>query len=132
MNEVRRSSSRGAHESTRNRSVAPGAPEPPTGLTLTRLPAEKVRRGDSKRPARGTSTGAGVALRAYGLSVAELPWPVPPLGDEVVAMRPWRPTDVPAQLKACSDRGFQRFSDWAPSASRTRASDGCWTSRVCA
>src|SRR3954469_5992051 len=46
--------------------------------------------------------------------VAELPWPVPPLGDEVVAMRPWRPTDVPAQLKAFSDRGFQRFSDWAP------------------
>jgi len=73
-----------------------------------------VRRGDSKRPARGTATGAGVALRAYGLSVAELPWPVPPLGDEVVAMRPWRPTDVPAQLKAFSDRGFQRFSDWAP------------------
>jgi RimJ/RimL family protein N-acetyltransferase len=39
---------------------------------------------------------------------------VPPLADEVVALRAWREADVPAQLQAFSDPWFQRFSDWAP------------------
>jgi RimJ/RimL family protein N-acetyltransferase len=40
--------------------------------------------------------------------------PIPSLADEVVLLRPWRETDVPAQLRAFSDPWFQRFSDWAP------------------
>jgi RimJ/RimL family protein N-acetyltransferase len=36
------------------------------------------------------------------------------LADEVVLLRPWHETDVPAQLKAFGDPLFQRFSDWAP------------------
>jgi RimJ/RimL family protein N-acetyltransferase len=44
--------------------------------------------------------------------MAEL-W-VPSLADEVVLLRRWRETDVPAQLDAFSDPLFQRFSDWAP------------------
>lgn len=39
---------------------------------------------------------------------------VPSLADEVVLLRVWRETDVPAQLNAFSDPLFQRFSDWAP------------------
>src|SRR3954454_7093881 len=39
---------------------------------------------------------------------------VPSLSDEVVRLRPWRETDVPAQLQAFGDPWFQRFSDWAP------------------
>ena len=39
---------------------------------------------------------------------------VPSLADEVVALRWWRETDVPAQLQAFDDPWFQRFSDWAP------------------
>ena len=39
---------------------------------------------------------------------------VPALADDVVLLRPWRETDVPAQLMAFSDPFFQRFSDWAP------------------
>jgi RimJ/RimL family protein N-acetyltransferase len=39
---------------------------------------------------------------------------VPSLADEVVLLRRWRETDVPAQLEAFSDPFFQRFSDWAP------------------
>ena len=39
---------------------------------------------------------------------------VPSLADDVVLLRPWRETDMPAQLKAFSDPFFQRFSDWAP------------------
>src|SRR5690349_7496969 len=46
--------------------------------------------------------------------MAELPWPSPPLVDEVVALRPWRDADVPAKLAAFQDPVFQRFSDWAP------------------
>jgi RimJ/RimL family protein N-acetyltransferase len=38
----------------------------------------------------------------------------PALADEVVALRPWRESDIPAQLEAFSDPWFQRFSDWAP------------------
>ena len=43
-----------------------------------------------------------------------LPLPTPPLEDAVVALRPWRETDVTAQLEAFSDPLFERFSDWAP------------------
>jgi RimJ/RimL family protein N-acetyltransferase len=39
---------------------------------------------------------------------------VPLLADEVVRMRSWRETDLPAQLDAFSDPWFRRFSDWAP------------------
>jgi RimJ/RimL family protein N-acetyltransferase len=39
---------------------------------------------------------------------------VPSLADEVVLLRPWRETDVPAQLEAFNDPFLQRFSDWAP------------------
>ena len=46
--------------------------------------------------------------------MGELAFPSPPLGDAVVALRPWRETDVPALLDAFSDPWFQRFSDWAP------------------
>lgn len=46
--------------------------------------------------------------------MAELPWPTPPLADEVVALRPWREEDAPAMLAAFQDPVFQRFSDWAP------------------
>jgi RimJ/RimL family protein N-acetyltransferase len=46
--------------------------------------------------------------------MAELRFPSPPLGDDVVALRPWRETDVPALLDAFSDPWFARFSDWAP------------------
>jgi RimJ/RimL family protein N-acetyltransferase len=43
-----------------------------------------------------------------------LPLPTPPLGDGVVALRPWRQADIAAQLEAFSDPLFERFSDWAP------------------
>jgi RimJ/RimL family protein N-acetyltransferase len=39
---------------------------------------------------------------------------VPSLADEVVLLRRWRESDVPAQLEAFSDPLFERFSDWAP------------------
>jgi len=46
--------------------------------------------------------------------MAELPWPDPPLADEVVTLRPWRVADVPAKVAAFHDPVFQHFSDWAP------------------
>jgi RimJ/RimL family protein N-acetyltransferase len=46
--------------------------------------------------------------------VPEIPWPSPPLADPVVALRPWRETDIPAQLEAFADPVFDHFSDWAP------------------
>ena len=39
---------------------------------------------------------------------------VPSLADEVVGLRSWRESDVPAQLQAFDDACFRRFSDWAP------------------
>jgi RimJ/RimL family protein N-acetyltransferase len=39
---------------------------------------------------------------------------VPSLADDVVVLRRWRETDIPAQLAAFSDPLFLRFSDWAP------------------
>jgi RimJ/RimL family protein N-acetyltransferase len=47
-------------------------------------------------------TGAG--------SVAPLRFPVPPLAGEVVLLRPWRETDLPAVVLAFSDPVMQRFS----------------------
>jgi len=44
-----------------------------------------------------------------------LPFPTPPLGDRVVALRRWREADIAAQLEAFGDPLFERFSDWAPS-----------------
>jgi RimJ/RimL family protein N-acetyltransferase len=52
--------------------------------------------------------------RDYGLRMAEIPFPPPPLADDVVLLRPWRETDLPAMLDAFSDPVFQYFSDWAP------------------
>lgn len=46
--------------------------------------------------------------------MAALPFPSPPLGDDVVLLRPWLETDIAAQLTAFRDPFFQRFSDWAP------------------
>jgi RimJ/RimL family protein N-acetyltransferase len=48
------------------------------------------------------------------LSMVELRFPSPPLADEVVAVRPWRESDVPAQLRAFRDPVFRQFSDWEP------------------
>jgi RimJ/RimL family protein N-acetyltransferase len=42
--------------------------------------------------------------------MAELVFPVPPLADEVVLLRPWREADVPAAFLAFSDPVVQRFS----------------------
>jgi RimJ/RimL family protein N-acetyltransferase len=39
---------------------------------------------------------------------------VPRLADDVVLLRSWRESDVPAQLAAFSDPWFLRFNDWAP------------------
>jgi ribosomal-protein-alanine N-acetyltransferase len=50
--------------------------------------------------------------RPYLLCVAELR--IPSLADEIVVLRRWRETDVPAQLEAFRDPLFERFSDWAP------------------
>ena len=56
--------------------------------------------------------------RRYGLRMAEIAFPSPPLADEVVHLRPWRETDVPAMLDAFADPVFQSFSDWAPDRAR--------------
>jgi RimJ/RimL family protein N-acetyltransferase len=42
--------------------------------------------------------------------MAELWFPVPPLADDVVLLRPWRESDVPGKLRAFSDPVMQRFS----------------------
>ena len=42
--------------------------------------------------------------------MAELWFPVPPLADGVVSLRPWREADVPGKLAAFSDPVVQRFS----------------------
>jgi RimJ/RimL family protein N-acetyltransferase len=36
------------------------------------------------------------------------------MADEVVVLRAWRESDVPAQLNAFSDPVFKQFSDWQP------------------
>ena len=61
--------------------------------------------------ARSASMAASGWMRVlpYGLGVAELSFPVPPLDDEVVSLRPWRETDVPANLMAFGDPVVQRF-----------------------
>lgn len=52
------------------------------------------------------------ASRAKGdhFDMAELWFPVPPLADEVVLLRPWREADVPGKLLAFGDPLVQRFS----------------------
>ena len=42
--------------------------------------------------------------------MAELWFPVPPLADDVVLLRPWREADVPGLVAAFSDPVMQRFS----------------------
>ena len=42
--------------------------------------------------------------------MAELWFPVPPLADEVVSLRPWHEADVPGKLRAFSDPVMQQFS----------------------
>jgi hypothetical protein len=56
----------------------------------------------------------------YGLGVAKLSFPVPPLGDEVVSLRRWREADVPAKLMAFGDPVVQRFC-WSRIAPYTKA-----------
>ena len=48
------------------------------------------------------------------MRITEISFPSPPLGDDVVSLRAFRPTDVPALLDAFSDPVFSSFSDWAP------------------
>jgi hypothetical protein len=54
--------------------------------------------------------------------MAELGFPVPPLADEVVLLRPWREAGVPDKLLAFSDPVVQRFS-W-PRTTKPIACDG--------
>jgi RimJ/RimL family protein N-acetyltransferase len=42
--------------------------------------------------------------------MAEFEFPVPPLADDIVALRPWCEADVPGKLLAFSDPVVQRFS----------------------
>ena len=42
--------------------------------------------------------------------MAELRFPVPPLADDVVLLRPWREADTPGMVVAFSDPVMQRFS----------------------
>lgn len=42
--------------------------------------------------------------------MTELPYPEPRLGDDVVVLRPWRDTDVPASLMTFADPDVERFS----------------------
>jgi RimJ/RimL family protein N-acetyltransferase len=71
-------------------------------------------------PASAESGATGVRdgrppVDAYGVgTMAEIRFPSPPLGDDVVLLRQWRETDVPAMLDAFSDPLFESFSDWAP------------------
>jgi RimJ/RimL family protein N-acetyltransferase len=68
-------------------------------------------------------SGLGAApqhLVPYGLAMAELPFPTPPLADEVVLLRPWREADLPGKLMAFSDAVVQRFS-WPGTAPYTEA-----------
>jgi len=57
----------------------------------------------SHRPVAGPRTGDH-------LDMAELPFPAPPLADEVVLLRPWREADAPAAFVAFGDPVVQRFS----------------------
>lgn len=52
--------------------------------------------------------------------MAELGFPVPPLADDVVSLRPWRKADVPGKLLAFSDPLVQRFS-WPHTTGYTEA-----------
>jgi RimJ/RimL family protein N-acetyltransferase len=52
--------------------------------------------------------------------VAALAFPDPPLADAVVALRPWRPDDVPGEIMKFADPGVLRFS-WARTTPYTEA-----------
>jgi RimJ/RimL family protein N-acetyltransferase len=54
------------------------------------------------------------------VGVAELPFPSPPLADEVVLLRPWRESDLPKMLMAFSDPVVQHFS-WTLTTPYTQA-----------
>jgi RimJ/RimL family protein N-acetyltransferase len=80
---------------------------------LSRWTSGSAIRG-SGRNARGE--GDSPRRRSYGVGMVVLSFPWPPLADDVVVLRPWRESDVPAQLDAFGDPLFRRFSDWAPQA----------------
>src|SRR4051794_27810742 len=76
---------------------------------------EQRRAADGERAhglRRRLTRAAGVVTDGYVVGMTGLR--VPSLADETVRLRPWRETDVPAQLQAFSDPWFERFSDWAP------------------
>src|SRR3712207_986167 len=50
----------------------------------------------------------------------ELGFPVPPLTDEAVLLRPWRATDLPARLMLFADPDVHRFA-WVRTAPVTEA-----------
>ncbi len=55
--------------------------------------------------------------------MAELWFPVPPLADDVVRLRPWREADVPGMVLAFGDPVMQRFSWRTAAYTETDASD---------
>jgi RimJ/RimL family protein N-acetyltransferase len=58
---------------------------------------------------------------SYRVRITEpLLLPTPPMADEVVSVRPWRVSDVPAKLMAFADPTVQRFS-WPRTAPYTEA-----------
>jgi RimJ/RimL family protein N-acetyltransferase len=57
----------------------------------------------------------------------ELAFPTPPLADDVVLLRPWRETDLPARLTVLGDPLVQRFV-WARTAPYTEGD--AWTDFV--
>jgi RimJ/RimL family protein N-acetyltransferase len=59
-------------------------------------------------------TGSASSAWPYRVCMADLPLPTPPLADDAIALRPWRETDIPVQLRIFSDPVFQASSDWAP------------------
>ena len=64
--------------------------------------------------ARGAGNESASRAGRTVLAMAALPFPSPPFADDVVLLRPWRESDVPAQLTAFRDRMFRHFSDWQP------------------
>jgi RimJ/RimL family protein N-acetyltransferase len=58
----------------------------------------------------GTDRARACLAQGDHLGMAELRFPVPPLADEVVLLRPWHEADVPGKLLAFSDPVMQRFS----------------------
>jgi RimJ/RimL family protein N-acetyltransferase len=71
-----------------------------------------TRRSEDTRFASDLGMDLARACLSQGdhLDMAELGFPVPPLADEVVLLRPWHEADVPGKLLAFSDPVTQRFS----------------------